>query len=85
MTAAVVVSDLFQLFFRFVHRNFLIFGSKVNLGYTYTMEFGIFISVERPKKVTQLLEKSKNKPALQWFVEQREFTKVKICEIKMRY
>ena len=26
-----------------------------------------------------------NKPAFQWFVEQREFTKVKICEIKMRY
>ena len=26
-----------------------------------------------------------NTPALQWFVEQREFIKVKICEIKMRY
>ena len=24
-----------------------------------------------------------NKPALQWFVEQREFRKVKICDIKM--
>ena len=28
---------------------------------------------------------STNKPVLQWFVEQREFTKVKIREIKMRY
>ena len=25
-----------------------------------------------------------NKPALQWFIEQCEFTNVKICEIKMR-
>ena len=25
------------------------------------------------------------KPALQWCVDQRKFTKVKICEIKMRY
>ena len=26
-----------------------------------------------------------NKPMLQWFVKQLEFTKVKIFEIKMRY
>ena len=26
-----------------------------------------------------------NKPALQWFIEQLEFTKVMIFEIKMRY
>ena len=33
----------------------------------------------------QQLQKTSNKCVLQWFVEQREFTKVNICEIKMRY
>ena len=38
---------LFPLFFRLVHRNCLIFGTKVNLGNTYTLEilkfFGRFL------------------------------------------